>query len=259
MGQMGSATRANLATRATEQMLQAALSWTCKIAILIVVSVATFGVTRAEAAPTYSESFQQNSSYGAGSSQYNNWESFRASLPSSGVNSITVSGSRDPTGRSCANPVLAQQIADALRVSTGSTSGTPTIAIACGGFVWSVGRCNGAELSVGTNPTSCDCPISGTYTLRPTIQNPNWGGIAGNTCSASSQTLAVEINSAPTNPPSLSISKSHAGTFTQGAIASWSIQVGNTGTGATDGSTVTVTDTLPSGYTLASSSGTGWS
>jgi uncharacterized repeat protein (TIGR01451 family) len=62
-----------------------------------------------------------------------------------------------------------------------------------------------------------------------------------------------------TDSPSLSITKSHTGTFTQGATATWNIQVGNTGTGATDGSTVTVSDTLPSGYTLASFSGTGWS
>jgi subtilisin-like proprotein convertase family protein len=59
----------------------------------------------------------------------------------------------------------------------------------------------------------------------------------------------------------LSLAKSHSATFTQGQTASWTIQVTNTSVsaaGATDGSTVTVSDSLPSGYTLAGSSGTGW-
>jgi len=63
-------------------------------------------------------------------------------------------------------------------------------------------------------------------------------------------------------PPSLAIAKSHTGTFTQGSTAVWNIQVSNnsaTAAGATDGSTVTVSDTLPSGYSLSSYSGTGWS
>ncbi len=62
--------------------------------------------------------------------------------------------------------------------------------------------------------------------------------------------------------PVLSIAKTHTGTFTQGQTATWNVQVTNnsaTAAGATDGSTVTVSDTLPSGYTLATSSGSGWS
>jgi hypothetical protein len=63
--------------------------------------------------------------------------------------------------------------------------------------------------------------------------------------------------------PVLSIGKSHTGSFAQGQTAVWNLQVANSassaGGNATDGSTVTVTDTLPTGYTLASFTGTGWS
>jgi hypothetical protein len=62
--------------------------------------------------------------------------------------------------------------------------------------------------------------------------------------------------------PILAISKSHTSTFTQGSTATWFLQVANnsgTAAGATDGSTVTVTDTLPTGYTLSSGTGTNWS
>jgi uncharacterized repeat protein (TIGR01451 family) len=62
--------------------------------------------------------------------------------------------------------------------------------------------------------------------------------------------------------PVLAVSKSHTDTFTQGQTATWKIQVVNnaaSASGATDGSTVTVSDVLPSGYTLNNYSGTGWS
>ena len=62
--------------------------------------------------------------------------------------------------------------------------------------------------------------------------------------------------------PILAVNKSHTGTFANGHTAVWNIHVSNnsaTAAGATDGSTVTVTDALPSGYTLASFTGTGWS
>ncbi len=62
--------------------------------------------------------------------------------------------------------------------------------------------------------------------------------------------------------PELVITKSHIGNFTQGSTGVWTIHVINTAGDAsavTNGSTVTVQDTLPANYTLASSSGTDWS
>src|SRR6185503_20052516 len=58
----------------------------------------------------------------------------------------------------------------------------------------------------------------------------------------------------------LSITKTHAGNFTQGQTgATYTITVSNAaGAGATDGSTVTVRDTLPGGLTATAISGTGW-
>ncbi|MFE5095944.1 hypothetical protein ACFRCI_37775 [Streptomyces sp. NPDC056638] len=59
-------------------------------------------------------------------------------------------------------------------------------------------------------------------------------------------------------PPTLAISKSHSGSFARGQSGSYTLTVGNDGTGATDGTVVTVTDTLPAGLTATSLSGTGW-
>ncbi|MGI8785711.1 MAG: hypothetical protein ACR2L2_18920 [Acidobacteriota bacterium] len=57
--------------------------------------------------------------------------------------------------------------------------------------------------------------------------------------------------------PDLAISKSHTGSFTQGANGVYTIQILNVGVGATSGTT-TVTDTLPAGLSFVSATGTGW-
>jgi uncharacterized repeat protein (TIGR01451 family) len=65
--------------------------------------------------------------------------------------------------------------------------------------------------------------------------------------------------STPVLAPVLSITKSHSGNFAQGQNgATYTVTVKNNGTGPTNGTTVTVTDTVPSGLTLVSMVGTGW-
>lgn len=61
------------------------------------------------------------------------------------------------------------------------------------------------------------------------------------------------------NVPLFTVTKSHTGNFTQGQQnATYNVSITNSGCGATSG-TVTVTDTLPTGLSLVSMSGTGWS
>ncbi len=70
----------------------------------------------------------------------------------------------------------------------------------------------------------------------------------------------------PTRPPScglaiavpdLAISKSHTGSFIEGAIGVYTLTVSNTGTTATV-DTILVTDTLPAGLTYVTAGGAGW-
>jgi uncharacterized repeat protein (TIGR01451 family) len=71
-----------------------------------------------------------------------------------------------------------------------------------------------------------------------------------------SATLTVNPVAGPT--PILSITKSHTGNFTQGQSGQYTVVVSNAANaGATIG-TVTVTEQAPSGLTIASMSGTGW-
>jgi uncharacterized repeat protein (TIGR01451 family) len=78
------------------------------------------------------------------------------------------------------------------------------------------------------------------------------GGGAGNTPTANDPTT---INAA--GQPTLTISKSHSGNFTQSGTGSYSITVGNSGTASTSGA-VSMTDTVPTGLTATALSGTGW-
>ena len=57
--------------------------------------------------------------------------------------------------------------------------------------------------------------------------------------------------------PDLTITKTHAGNFTQGQTGSYTITVSNSGGGPTSGA-VTVTESLPSGLQATSMVGTNW-
>ncbi|MGW7817146.1 hypothetical protein ACWGLF_03250, partial [Streptomyces puniciscabiei] len=58
--------------------------------------------------------------------------------------------------------------------------------------------------------------------------------------------------------PSLTITKTHTGAFTAGRVGVYTITVGNNGAAPTDGTTVTVQDTLPPELTVTSLTGSGW-
>src|SRR5262249_36454178 len=67
---------------------------------------------------------------------------------------------------------------------------------------------------------------------------------------------SVTITSSTPNPV-LALQKSHTGTFTQGQTAQWLLTVLNTAGGSSTNGTITLTDTLPAGFTLGSFSSTG--
>jgi uncharacterized repeat protein (TIGR01451 family) len=99
------------------------------------------------------------------------------------------------------------------------------------------------------------------YSINATI-SPSFGGILSNTATVTaSGDSASATDTTHVVSPNLGITKAHSGTFTQGSAAIWTLQVANNAAGAADstnGSMVTVTDTLPSGYTLSTGTGTGW-
>ncbi|MBZ5521076.1 MAG: DUF11 domain-containing protein [Acidobacteriia bacterium] len=79
------------------------------------------------------------------------------------------------------------------------------------------------------------------------------GGGDSNLSSASDPTTVIQTG------PDLAITKTHSGLFIQGQSGTYTITVSNAGLSDTDGTLVTVTDSLPAGLTAATATGTGWS
>ena len=95
------------------------------------------------------------------------------------------------------------------------------------------------------SPTQITATVPGGVTTGPISVT----ALGDTTVSAASFTVGV---------PDLTITKSHAGSFTQADAAdTYTLTVTNSGTAATSG-TVTVTDNLPNGLTATGLSGTGW-
>ena len=60
-------------------------------------------------------------------------------------------------------------------------------------------------------------------------------------------------------PPAWTLTKTHTGNFSQGQNGvTYTITASNSGAGSTNGTTITVTETIPSGLTLVSVTGPGW-
>ncbi len=94
------------------------------------------------------------------------------------------------------------------------------------------------------------------YPAKPSYDNATgWGSFNG------ANLFASLTNSSPVPPPllapHLSITMMHNSPFTKGGIGAYQIKVANQGNAPTSG-TVSVTVDLPSGLTLRSASGSGW-
>ncbi|WP_432172634.1 DUF11 domain-containing protein [Streptomyces sp. Tue6028] len=80
----------------------------------------------------------------------------------------------------------------------------------------------------------------------------------GGSASASAEDPTDIITVTPPPAADLSINKSHSGTFPQGGTGTYTLAVSNAAGAGTTSGEVTVTDILPTGVTLSSVSGTGW-
>ncbi len=115
------------------------------------------------------------------------------------------------------------------------------------------------SIYLSTDPNPAYAGGTFTTTFNPGQLNPGqtyyWQVIASNgAISLSSPTWSFS-----TTPPVLSIASSHSGNFTQGQSgATYTLTVSNAPSAVSTGGTVTVTENLPGGLTLASMSGTGW-
>ena len=117
-----------------------------------------------------------------------------------------------------------------------------------GGVVYTSGAAASISVLGGSNGT----------TLTPGAPYGATPGTAGLSAINATLSQVTGMQSSALCSPDLSITKSHAGVFTRGSTASFTITVSNVSLlGATNG-VVTVNDTLPLGLTPISASGTSW-
>jgi hypothetical protein len=113
------------------------------------------------------------------------------------------------------------------------------------------------SLTSGSLPPGLALSNAGVLSGRPTTlgnYNPTIQ-VTGQDGVWSSQQFSLPV----TGPPALTITASHTGNFTQAQTgATYTLVVSNTGTGATNGTTVVVAETVPGGLIPTAISGTNW-
>ncbi len=113
------------------------------------------------------------------------WNTFRASL--TGTYTTFRFFSNLNAGITVTDPTLVQTLANGLRTAT-VTSAT------IGGTSWRVGiGCGAPKIGVVAVEFSniASCSAASTYSLRPMINNLNWGGVNGATTNAATQTITL--------------------------------------------------------------------
>jgi uncharacterized repeat protein (TIGR01451 family) len=98
----------------------------------------------------------------------------------------------------------------------------------------------------------------------PVTVAPNAALSLTNTASVSGGNDSNTGNNSSSDPTTINavadmtVTKTHTGNFTRGSTGTYTITATNSGAAATNGTTVTVADTLPAGLTPTAASGTGW-
>ncbi len=147
--------------------------------------------------------------------------------------------------------------------TAGATNGTVTVtetvpsgltlsSMSGSGWTCATNTCTRSDV---LSPGLSYSPIFVAVDVSPTATSPqvNTVGVSGGGSAPASATDSTTIVA-----PGLNITKTHTGNFNLGqSRATYTVTVSNTGAGPTVG-TVTVTDTVPSGLTLSSMSGSGW-
>lgn len=156
----------------------------------ILVFVTVFGRTQSL---TWTDNFIQGQT--PTFAQCNNWSQFLSGLSTThNYVAVRMYGSRDPIGITITSPSAAAHLAHLLRTKTNGS-------VTSDGHTWYVGK--GCQQSAACEPfgegvvltidQAHNCVCDTHYTIRPHINNLNWGGINSNSCSAPSQMMALEF------------------------------------------------------------------
>ena len=158
----------------------------------------------------------------------------------------------DPTGGT--NPLT---VTDTLN-SAFAYAGFSGTGWNCSATAQTVTCTNGSAVAQGGSYGTLTIEVNVSPTASTTTPVTNQVGLSGGgitRTSSNSDTVTILPSAV------LAVQKTHSGTFTQGQTAQWNIGVSNTAASGMTNGTITVSDTLPAGYTLASytSTASAWS
>ena len=149
----------------------------------------------------------------------------------------------DPTGGS--NPLT---VTDTLN-SAFAYAGFSGTGWNCSAVAQTVTCTNDSAVAEGSSYGALTIDVNVSPTASTTTSIPNQVSVSGGGVhSTTSNSDTVTILPAAV----LAVAKSHTGIFTQGQTGQWNITVSNTASSGMTYGTITVSDTLPAGYTLAS-------
>lgn len=139
-------------------------------------------------AVTFSQLF--TSGQAPGTTIENAWTTFRAQLTGSYTNFTFTSSLSGSTSYNVSDATKVQTLATNLKNGT-------AVSVTIGGTVWLIGCCTCRAGGGNANTVEfCNispCSVSSTASLRPHINNANWGGI-GATTNAATQTLTLSFS-----------------------------------------------------------------
>jgi large repetitive protein len=178
--------------------------------------------------------------------------------------SVTVSDSPDPVyfGNALTYTVGVSNAGPAAATGVRMTTTLPAglVPATAAGTGWTCGvsgqtvTCTRPSLAIGPAPavtiTATVTATSGTVTTTATVSAAGTEDPAGSDNSATATTGVL-------TEADLSLTKSHVGNLAQGQLGFYSLTATNSGPSPTSGP-VTITDTLPTGLTFVSATGSGW-
>ncbi len=155
-----------------------------------------------------------------------------------------------PTGTVSGDPLTVTDTLDSAFGYLSSTGSDAGWSCSASGSPVTVTCTNTNSVAQGANSklvinVSVSSSASGSKTNKISVS-----GAGVTSITSASDTIPIDANA------TLGVSLAHSGTFTQGQTGEWDVTVNNSATSSSTG-TITVTDVLPTGYTLHGSSSTG--
>jgi hypothetical protein len=170
-----------------------------------------------------------------------------AAITVSVQNDSNTASAGDPAG-SNANPLT---VVDTLPTGLTYVAGSNGTGWTCAAAAQVVTCINdSASVAALTSYPTLTIDVNVAGNAAHSLSNPVTVSGATTQGSSGSDTITVDP------PAALAVSLSHTGNFTQGQNDVWNVTVSNTASSGATSGTITVSDTLPTGYTLTGSSST---